>query len=136
MTSPYHAIKEPHLAGNRSFTRIGIGVLRRGFRLSQFEFRLAHFCGFGGIGSSGHDRFLEEVPPALVMVRRALSFLERLERGFSFLPATNDRDHSGRTIGSDVVQDDGVGRVGIVVCQKESACNRLAPLTARAFQIL
>jgi hypothetical protein len=120
------------LGDSRSLTRIGIGVLGRGFRLSQFQFGLAHFGGFGGIGAGGYVRFLEEVAPALVVVRRALSFLERLERGFNFLPATNDCDYSGRTIGSDVVQDDGVGRVGIVVCQKESACNRLAPVTACA----
>ena len=108
---------------SRSLARIRIGVVWRGFRLAKLEFGLAEFGGFGGIGAGCPRGFLEEVAPAFVMIGGALRFLESLECGFSFLAAANDRRHSSGTVGSDVVQDDGVGGVGVVVCQKGSVCN-------------
>jgi hypothetical protein len=110
--------------------RTGIVVVWRGFGLAQFEFGLAEFGGFGGIGSGGDVGLLEEVAPALVVVGGALRFLESLQCRFCFLPAAYYRNHSGRTVSSDVVEDDGEGSVGVVGCQKESACtvNRIAPL--------
>jgi hypothetical protein len=114
----------------RSLTRIPIGNVWRGFGLAQFEFVLAEFCGFCGIGPGGYGGFLEEVPPAFVVVAGTLRFLESLQSGFRLLLAADDRDHSGRPVGSDVVQDDGVRGVVIVACQKKSigdGVNRLSP---------
>jgi hypothetical protein len=105
-------------------------ILRRSLRLSPFQLSLPKFSGFRGIGSSGHGGFLEEVAPALMVVAGTLRFLERFECGFRLLLPANDRDHSGRPVGSDVVQDDGVRGVVVVACQKKSVCdgvNRLSP---------
>jgi hypothetical protein len=65
-----------------------------------------------------------------MVVAGALRFLESLQRGFRLLFPANDCDHSGRPVGSDVVQDDGVRSVVVVACQKKSICdgvNRLSP---------
>jgi hypothetical protein len=113
-----------------SLTRIPIGSVWRGFGLAQFEFVLAEFCGFRGIGTGGYGGFLEEVPPAFMVVDGTLRFLKSLECGFRLLLPADDRDHSGRPVGSDVVQDDGVRSVVVVACQKDSICdgvNRLSP---------
>jgi len=104
-------------------------VLRRGLRLSAFQLSLPKFGGFRGFGPRGYGGFLEEIPPALMVVGGTLRFLERFQRGFRLLLPANDRDHSGRTVGSDVVQDDGVRSVVVVACQKDSICdgvNRLS----------
>jgi hypothetical protein len=114
----------------RSLTRIPIGGVWRGFGLAQFEFVLAEFCSLRRIGPGGYGGFLEEVAPAFVVVDGALRFLVRLECGLRLLLPADDCDHSGRPVGSDVVQDDGVRGVVIVACQKESICDgviRLSP---------
>ena len=54
------------------------------------------------------------------MIDGTLRFLVSLECGFRLLLPADDRDYSGRPVGSDVVQDDGVRGVVIVACQKKS----------------
>jgi hypothetical protein len=64
-----------------------------------------------------------------VVVDGTLRFLKSLQSGFGLLLPADNRDHSGRPVGSDVVQDDGVGGVVVVACQKKSMCdgvNRLS----------
>lgn len=110
--------------------RTRIVVLGRGLRFSPFELSLPKFRGFRGIGPGGYGGFFEEVPPAFMVVTGTLRFLESLHSGFSLLLPADNRDHSGRPVGSDVVQDEGVRGVVIVACQKKSICdgvNRLSP---------
>lgn len=54
------------------------------------------------------------------MIGGALRFLEFLQDRFSFSLASDYRDHSGRAVRSDVVQDDRKGMIRVVECQKES----------------
>jgi hypothetical protein len=76
--------------------------------------------GFRRIGSCRHLGLLNEVSPARVMIGGALRLLEFLQDRFSFSLASDYRDHSGRAVRSDVVQDDREGMIRVVECQKES----------------
>ncbi len=63
---------------------------------------------------------LVEIAPACVMIGRVLGGFPLLHRGFSALFASNYFDNSVRTIGADVVPDDGIAIIGVVACQRES----------------
>ena len=76
--------------------------------------------GFGGIGSRFHFSFFDEVAPALVMIRWALKLLKILQSSFGVLLAADDFDDSGGPISPDVMTNDGVGTVGVGVCQEMS----------------
>ena len=55
-------------------------IVLRLFGFTPFEVGLAAMGGLGGIGARCHITLLEEVAPARMVIRRALTFLEILQR--------------------------------------------------------
>jgi len=80
------------------------------FGFAEFEAGLARARGLGGIHAGFEFSLLEEVAPAFVAVGGTLSLFEILQREFRFLLAADNSDDSGRIVGSDVMQNDGVRR--------------------------
>lgn len=64
--------------------------------------------------------FIDEVAPALMAVRGVLTVLKLLQFCLCVVLATDDSNHSGGPVGTDVIADDGVGRCEIVAFQRES----------------
>ena len=77
-------------------------------------------CSLGGIGSGLQIGAFRKVPPAFVVIGRALRIFPPLHCGLGILLPAHHFDHTIRTIGTDVVPDDSVACVGVVACQSES----------------
>ena len=90
------------------------------FGFSPLQVRLPNKRGLCGIHSRFQLSFLEEVAPALVAVLGALALFVASQFPLRVLPPFDDLDYSGGQVGSDVMENDDVGSVGFVACQKDS----------------
>lgn len=75
----------------------------------------------GGVGPGLQIYALEKVAPAFVTIGGILRRLPLLDCSLRVLFAPNHLDHSIRTVGTDVMSDNGIANVGVVACQKESS---------------
>src|SRR5580700_8505187 len=76
--------------------------------------------GFGRIRARFHLSLLEEVPPALVTVRRGLAYFIFLHCRLCVLLALDHFHHARGLIGPDVVADHEVGSTDFFACQSSS----------------
>ena len=90
------------------------------FGFSNLQVRLAKVRRFRRIDSRFQVALLEEVAPALVVIRRTLAGFELSHCRLCVLPALDNLDDSGGPVGSDVMTDDDVGCAGFVACQRGS----------------
>lgn len=93
-------------------------LLRAGF--SNFQILLATLRRQFRVHPSLQICFFDEITPALMAIRRCLAAFEIRPRYLCIVPTANNLDNSGRSVGTNVVTDDGVGGVGTFVCQRSS----------------
>jgi hypothetical protein len=91
---------------------------RVGFSIVQLY--LAKAGGLRGIQSRFQAGLFEEIPPARVMIRRALGDRQFFECCFRVLPAFDDLNHTCGLVGADVVADNDVRSAGFFACQRDS----------------
>jgi hypothetical protein len=90
------------------------------FGFAEFQVALAGVSGLGRIHAGAKAGFFQEVAPSCVRVGRGLTVLVFTHGRFGVLTALDDFDYSSGNIGTNVVTDEDVGRLGIVEGQKGS----------------